>query len=172
MVRSTRHKYKGMFFHASSCRRRTTSIKPTVERWGLNPHCSSGKLFSRSQQPLTKATRDDFEEYFAGVGHEGDATVVATLRPIFRLLMCSSLIVASFHCCGHCCGTPPPLHTATMISWNVPSVSHFPSSVKTFRSSAGRPSGPTALRFANARIASSTSYLNRTSSSDLHGGHV
>ena len=32
---------------------------------------------------VTKATRDNFEEYFAGVSHEGDATIIATLSPIF-----------------------------------------------------------------------------------------
>ena len=48
--RSTKHKYKGVsFFHAIFCRRRTTNIMSTVERWGLNPHCPPGKMFSRSQ---------------------------------------------------------------------------------------------------------------------------
>ena len=32
---------------------------------------------------VTQATRDDFEEYFAGVSREGDATIIATLSPIF-----------------------------------------------------------------------------------------
>ena len=32
---------------------------------------------------VTQATRDDFEEYFAGVNHEGDATIIATFSPIF-----------------------------------------------------------------------------------------
>ena len=32
---------------------------------------------------VTQATRDDCEEYFAGVSHEGDATIIATLSPIF-----------------------------------------------------------------------------------------
>ena len=35
---------------------------------------------------VTKATRDDFEEYFACVSHEGDATIVATLRPTFLFI--------------------------------------------------------------------------------------
>ena len=39
-----------------------------------------------------------------------------------------------------------------------------------FKGSAGRPSDLTAFRFANARIASSTSYLDGTPSSSLHGG--
>ena len=116
---------------------------------------------------VTQAIRDDFVEYFAGVSHEEDATIIATLRPIFLLVKHLTLIVASFHCCG----TPPPPHTATMISWNFPRVFNSPSSAKTFKSSAGRPSGPTAFRFANARIASSTSYLDGTSPSGLHGGH-
>ena len=114
---------------------------------------------------INQATHDDFEEYFAGVSHEGDATIIATLSPIFLLV--STLIVES----SHCCGTPPSLDTATMISCNFPRVFNSPSSAKTFKSSAGRPSGPTAFQFANARIASSTSYLDGTSSSGLHGGH-
>ena len=32
---------------------------------------------------VTRATRDDFEEYFAGVSHEGDAAIIDTLSPIF-----------------------------------------------------------------------------------------
>ena len=35
---------------------------------------------------VTQATRDDFEEYFAGVSHDGDATIIATLCPIFLLV--------------------------------------------------------------------------------------
>ena len=35
---------------------------------------------------VTEAVRDDFEEYFAGVHPEGDATIVTTLRPIFLLV--------------------------------------------------------------------------------------
>ena len=43
---------------------------------------------------------------------------------------------------------------------------------RTFRGSTGRPSGPTALRFVIARIASSTSCLDGTSSSGLHWGQT
>ena len=35
---------------------------------------------------VTQATRDDFEEYCAGVSHEGDDTMIATLSPIFLLV--------------------------------------------------------------------------------------
>ena len=35
---------------------------------------------------VAQATRDDFEEYFAGVGREGKATIIATLSPIFLLV--------------------------------------------------------------------------------------
>ena len=35
---------------------------------------------------VTKATRDDFEEYFAGVSQDGDATIVDTFCSIFLLL--------------------------------------------------------------------------------------
>ena len=35
---------------------------------------------------VTQATRDDFEEYLAGVSHEGDATIIAKLCPIFLLV--------------------------------------------------------------------------------------
>ena len=49
LVRSINHTYKGVSFRASSCSRRTTNIMSTVERWGLNPHCSPGNMFSCSQ---------------------------------------------------------------------------------------------------------------------------
>ena len=53
---------------------------------------------------VTQATRDDFEEYFAGVSHERDGTIMATLTPIF-------LLVKHLHRClfpflRH--ATPPP----------------------------------------------------------------
>ena len=87
MVRSIKHMNSGVsFFFASSCSRRTTNIMSTVERWGLNPRCSSSRMPSRSQYVVTEAARDDFEEHFAGVRHEGDATIVATLRYIFLLV--------------------------------------------------------------------------------------
>ena len=66
------------------------------------------------------------------------------------------LVVAYFHSYG----TPPPRHTATMMSRNFPRVFNSTWSAKTFKVSAGRPSGPTEIRFTNARIASSTSYLD------------
>ena len=66
------------------------------------------------------------------MSHEGDATIAATLRPIFLLVQ--HVMVAHFCCCG----TPPPLHTATMISWNFPSVSNSPSSAKPVSISARR----------------------------------
>ena len=59
---------------------------------------------------VAESARDDFEEYFAGMRDKGNATIDTTLRPVFLLV--STLIVASLHCCG----TTPPLHTATMIS--------------------------------------------------------
>ena len=55
LVRSIKHMYKEvLFFRASFCSRRTTNIMSTVERGGLNPHCSSGRMFSRSQQSLRR----------------------------------------------------------------------------------------------------------------------
>ena len=47
-----------------------------------------------------------------------------------------------------------------------------PSSTRTFGRSTGRPSGFTALRFAIARIAYSTSYLDGMSSGGLNGGRT
>ena len=35
---------------------------------------------------VTQATLDDFEEHFAGVSHEGYATIIAILSPIFLLV--------------------------------------------------------------------------------------
>ena len=54
LVRSIKHNYKGVSFRASSCSRRTTNIMSTIERSGLNPHCSSGKMFSHSQYSLRR----------------------------------------------------------------------------------------------------------------------
>ena len=42
-----------------------------------------------------KATRHGSDNYSTGVSHEGDATIVATLRPIFLLVQ--HFILASFH---------------------------------------------------------------------------
>ena len=100
------------------------------------------------------------------MSHGRAATIVAAFCPTF--VPVRTVLFAHFHCRG----TPPPLQKATMLSWGFPSVSDSPSSAKTFKRSAGRPSGPTALRFATARIAPSSLYLVGTSSSDLHGGHV
>ena len=56
LVRSIKHKYKGVsFFRAGYCSRRTTNIMSTVERCRLHSHCSSGRMFSRSQQSLRRA---------------------------------------------------------------------------------------------------------------------
>ena len=86
------------------------SYKYHVDRRVLG---SKATLFLRQDAfPLTvvlAAARDDSERCFAGVPHEGDVTTMTTLQPVF---VCSTLIVASFHCCD----TPPPLHTATTIS--------------------------------------------------------
>ena len=35
---------------------------------------------------VTRATRDDFEESFAGASHEEDAAIIATLSPIFLIV--------------------------------------------------------------------------------------
>ena len=95
---------------------------------------------------VTKATRDDFEECFAGVSQEGDTTIVATLRPMFLLVEHLSRCISPY------CGTPPPFHTAAMTSWDFQGLSIYLSSAKTFRSSARRSSGLTGHRFASARI--------------------
>ena len=114
---------------------------------------------------ITQATRDHFEEYTAGVTHEGDATIIATLSPVFLLVKHLSRCIfpllrdATF-----------PPHSDDDIVERSKSV-QFSFVVQTTESSAWGPSGPTAVRFANARNASSTSYLDRTSSSGLHGGH-
>ena len=53
---------------------------------------------------VTKATRNDFEEYFACVSHEGDVTIVATLRPISPLVQHLNHFI--FPLLRH--ATPPP----------------------------------------------------------------
>ena len=70
------------FFLANSCRCRTTNI----DRRAVG---SKSPLLLRYDAFLlavvTGAARDDFEEQFASVRHNGDATIVSALRPIFLL---------------------------------------------------------------------------------------
>ena len=83
MVRSTKRMNSGMsFVLASSCKRRTTNIMSTVERSGLKPRVSSGRMLFPFAE-VAVAPHDDFEEYFAGMHDKGNATIVTTLRPVF-----------------------------------------------------------------------------------------
>ena len=99
------------------------------------------------------------------MSHEGDATKIATLSP-------TSLVVKHLNRCmfPSLRYAPFPPHSADDIVKLSEGVT-FSFVVHTFKSPAGRSLGPTVFRFANARIASSTSYLDGTSSSGLHGGH-
>ena len=114
---------------------------------------------------VTQVTRDDFEQYFAGVSHESWHDHCHTQSDLSscegpRLL----------HEYTHCRGTSPPRHTPSMMSLNFPTVCNTPFVAKTFKSSAAKQSGLTAFRFANERMAS-TPHLHGASSSGLHGGH-
>ena len=56
-----------------------------VERWVLKP----ALLFRQDAFPFTvdaETARDDAGEYFPGVCHEGEATILSTLRPSFLLV--------------------------------------------------------------------------------------
>ena len=56
--------------------RRASGSEPTLFLW---PNVLAFAI-------VTQATRDYFEECFAGVSHEGDATIIATLSPTFLLV--------------------------------------------------------------------------------------
>ena len=82
-VRSIKHKYREVSIsRASSCS--SSYYEHHVNRRSLG----SGLTLFLQQNVLafamvTQATRDDIEEYFAGVSHERDATIIATISPIF-----------------------------------------------------------------------------------------
>ena len=38
---------------------RTMNIMSTIELWGLKPHCSCGRMPSRSQYEVAEAARED-----------------------------------------------------------------------------------------------------------------
>ena len=72
------------FFLARSCRRCAAKMMSTVERWG-----KKNSLILRQDaflnEVVAEAACDDFEEYFAGVCHEGYATATTRHCPIFLL---------------------------------------------------------------------------------------
>ena len=112
-----------------------------------------------------QATRDDFDVYFAGVSHEGEATLIAALS-LFVLLV-KHLNRCIFPFWHH--ATPPPHSDDDIVELSESVLFSF---VGQSLQELGREiMGPTACRFADARIVSSASYLNGTSSSDLHGSH-
>ena len=115
---------------------------------------------------VIQATRHDFEEYFAGVSHEQEATISATLSPI-------PVLEKRLNCCIFLMLRCATSHTPSDDDIVEPSegVLFFFLSANISKRSAGNPSGPTAFRFANARIGSSTSYLDGASSSGLQGSH-
>ena len=101
LVRSIKHKYTGVsFFRASSCSRRTTNIMSTVERWGLNPHCSSGRMFSDSQQSLRRPAIYIYYVYLAS-----GSTTLLLMRLTFNGLVCFCIMV-HIHVPTVCIGIP------------------------------------------------------------------
>ena len=114
---------------------------------------------------VTQATRDDFEEYFAGVSLEGDATIIATLSPI--VLLVKHLSCCIFPLLRHATSPPPDDDDIVELSEGV----QFSFVGQNLQELGRETIGPYRFRFANARIASSTSYLDWTSSSGLHRGH-
>ena len=84
MVRSIKHKYKRV--GPSSAPVPAVVVLHHVNRRALG----SQPTLSLPQTALafavvTEATRDDFEQYFAGLSHEGDAMKIATLSLVFFL---------------------------------------------------------------------------------------
>ena len=113
---------------------------------------------------VTQATRDDFEEYFAGVSHEGNATIIATLSPIFLLV--KHLYRCIFPLLRY--ATSPPHSDNNIVEFSEGVQFSF---VGQNLQELGRKTIGPYRRFANARIASFTLYLDGTSSSGSHGGH-
>ena len=69
------HQFLEASYYEHHVNRRSLGSKPTLFLW------KNILAFA----VVTKAARDDFREYFAGVSHKGDATKAATFRPIFLL---------------------------------------------------------------------------------------
>ena len=135
-------------FLASSCTRRTPNILQTVERRGLEPHYFPGRIPSRSQQSPNRPVMT----FTSGL----------PACAAWGLLRCSplSVLFVSAQDLDRC--TLPLLRHAPSIPHNGNDLLNVSqgaavSSIQTFRSSAERSSDPTALRFAIAHIATSTS---------------
>ena len=172
LVTSIKYNYKGVsFFHASSCSRPRQFLQSSYCEHHVNHRAlgSEPTLFLRKNilafAIVTQATRDYIEDYFAGVSHEGDATIIATLSSSF-------LFLKHLNCCIF-----PLLRRATAPPHSDDNIVELSESVEfsfvgqSLQELGREIIGPTAFWFANARIASSTSYLDGTSSSGLHGGH-
>ena len=68
---------------------------------------------------IAQAIGDYLEKNLVGMCHERDVTKVTATRPI---LLCSTMIVASFYSCGG----PPPRHTAITMACNCCSIRRLP----------------------------------------------
>ena len=109
LVRSIKYTYSGIcFFRANFCSLRTTNIISTVERFGWEPLCSSGRIPTRSQYPLRRRARI-FSSILPACATSKIPLVVAALCPI--------LIFVEYHDDSIfpllCCGTFSPLQIQT-----------------------------------------------------------
>lgn len=138
---------------------------PIVEHHGPKSHWSYGTMLPRTQYSLRWPAMTSRSIFFLRVPR-GRCHEDSALRPIFLLVRYLNppvrLLLRQ---------TPSPPHGDDGIA-KVEQDFESRSSVRIFRNSTGRPSGPTFLRFTITWIASSSSYLNRTSPSDMHGGHT
>lgn len=76
------HEQRGVsFFVASSCRRRSTNTMSTVERRGRQTPLLLWQDAFPFAVVVAEAAHNDSGDPFAGVRHEGGATVITTLRP-------------------------------------------------------------------------------------------
>ena len=85
LVRSTKHKKKGVSFLRQFLQSSYYEHHVNCRALGSEP-----TLFLRKNvlafAIVTRTTRDDIEENFAGVNHQGYATIIATLSPILLLV--------------------------------------------------------------------------------------
>ena len=115
---------------------------------------------------VIQATRDDFEEYFVGVSHEGDATINATLSPIF--LHVKHLNRCIFPLLRHATSPPHSDDDIVELSESV----QFSFVCQNLQELGREAIGPYRLSVRQRTDRrSSSSYLDGTSSSGLHGGH-
>ena len=107
------------------------------------------------------AIGDDLQQYFAGVGDEGDRSEVAAVGSV-RLL-----VEHLDRCVFQSCGISSPLHTRTRMAWKCLRMTNSRVGSSSFSSSTGSESAPGAFQFAISRTACSVSAYVDSASSNI-----